>query len=626
MRFEYEFQSANPVYFAYCFPYSYATLQAKLAALDARLAGRAALTGIAYTRSLLGRSLEGRRLDLISITAAEGEEGADTPVRSGSQKQKWAPMQLDDGARSPADVATRRKSSSSASSNSADGNGDGDDDLLVSGQDGAHAASAGSDAGGAGARMHLLDDACEGAGMCFDVPLDSVLANHPPDRRICFVSARVHPGETQSSFVLSGMLDFLLSDDPRALVARRHTVFHIVPMLNPDGVARGHYRVDTRGVNLNRVYNFATLDDFPTIAATRDWLGRLQADGLLQLYLDLHGHASRKGCFIFGNWLEERASMVANVVYPMLIAANSPHFDFDQCDFSEQNMHSIAARDNGLSKEGSGRVDVHRMTGLAHVYTLECNYWSGHKANAVAPATGTALSGRISPPCPQRSAAPYTVETFRQVGRACVVALLDLLDCNPHSRLPNSSYGSRDGLFAAAAAFVDRARAAAAHQATAAAAVAAVATPSARPESGAGSSASASSISLSAAASTSNSQSVIIPIAAGSAAAEQASQISRSAPGRSQRDGLVAAATGADDAQAGAKPRKAAAAKKNVGTWMRAGAIDKKSAMGVGYLLHYREAPAESKAAATAAKSRFQAFKAELRAGQQAQPPGSMSQ
>jgi len=56
-------------------------------------------------------------------------------------------------------------------------------------------------------------------------------------KKIIFISARVHPGEVVSSYIVDGIIEFLLRDnDIRSKMLRDKYVFKIVPMLNPDGV------------------------------------------------------------------------------------------------------------------------------------------------------------------------------------------------------------------------------------------------------------------------------------------------------------------------------------------------------------------------------------------------------
>jgi len=70
------------------------------------------------------------------------------------------------------------------------------------------------------------------------------------------LTARVHPGETVSSFVIKGSIEFLISDDPQADKLRNLFVFFIVPMLNPDGVIIGNYRCSLDGADLNRNFRY----------------------------------------------------------------------------------------------------------------------------------------------------------------------------------------------------------------------------------------------------------------------------------------------------------------------------------------------------------------------------------
>lgn len=55
------------------------------------------------------------------------------------------------------------------------------------------------------------------------------------------------------------------------------------------------------------------------------------------------------------------------MLFPKLISMNTAHFDFTGCNFSERNMYAKDKHD-GMSKEGSGRVAIHKAIGITHRY------------------------------------------------------------------------------------------------------------------------------------------------------------------------------------------------------------------------------------------------------------------
>jgi murein tripeptide amidase MpaA len=72
------------------------------------------------------------------------------------------------------------------------------------------------------------------------------------ERKCIIICSRVHPGESNASFIMEGFLEFIVSNDKDAKTLREIFVFKIIPMLNPDGVIVGNYRCSLSGLDLNR--------------------------------------------------------------------------------------------------------------------------------------------------------------------------------------------------------------------------------------------------------------------------------------------------------------------------------------------------------------------------------------
>lgn len=83
---------------------------------------------------------------------------------------------------------------------------------------------------------------------------------------------------------------------------RDNFVFHVVPMLNPDGVIAGNFRTSFSGKDLNRQFNKLNKFIFPEITALHDLAMQLKRANrsAFQFYFDFHAHSSKKGLFCYG--------------------------------------------------------------------------------------------------------------------------------------------------------------------------------------------------------------------------------------------------------------------------------------------------------------------------------------
>ena len=119
------------------------------------------------------------------------------------------------------------------------------------------------------------------------------------NKKAIIFTARVHPGESNGSYVIQGVLEYLLSNDIGAKNLRKNFIFKIVPMLNPDGVMRGNFRMNTLGKDLNRMWDEPTEETCPTIFNTVKMIKKTLDSRDIYFFCDFHGHSNKHNFFLY---------------------------------------------------------------------------------------------------------------------------------------------------------------------------------------------------------------------------------------------------------------------------------------------------------------------------------------
>lgn len=184
-------------------------------------------------------------------------------------------------------------------------------------------------------------------------------------RRSVVLTSRVHPGETQSSWMMRGIIDFLLSDSDVARILRRLFVFRVIPLLNPDGVYYGNSRCALSACDLNRQWQFPSKIKHPTIFHAKQMIMKESMDRGVVFFCDIHGHSRKKNVFMYGCDTKKRPNPKARTfakIYAAQETAKS-YISFPDCSFK-------VSRD----KETTARVVLANEAKLSWSFTLEASF------------------------------------------------------------------------------------------------------------------------------------------------------------------------------------------------------------------------------------------------------------
>ncbi|KAI8900818.1 hypothetical protein BC833DRAFT_646701 [Globomyces pollinis-pini] len=179
--------------------------------------------------------------------------------------------------------------------------------------------------------------------------------------------ARVHPGETNASWMMHGFIEFILGETMEAKFLRDNYVIKLIPMINPDGVIVGNHRCNLNGYDLNRQWKVQekSKNIVPEVWLVKQMIKRTLETREIAMYCDFHGHNRKHGVFIYGCNNDNRPQYrCVEKVFPLMLSKAEPDlFFFKRCQFRLQKR-----------KEGTSRIVLFKEFNILNSFTLEASF------------------------------------------------------------------------------------------------------------------------------------------------------------------------------------------------------------------------------------------------------------
>jgi len=258
------------------------------------------------------------------------------------------------------------------------------------------------------------------------------------NKKYVFISTRIHPAETPGSFIQQGFLKLLSNfNDPRSITFFENFVLVLVPMLNPDGVIRGHYRCDTKARDLNRFYHPQDMSDLPGPNTVIQIAKYLSSDGRLFAYIDKHAHSNFDAAFLLSCFTNDPEMQFAQKKFARLCDVYSKTLDYYLCQFAPLPQE-LTQKELCRAK-----TRVCAETKCALSFTIEVNYCKGTKEkDRYAPGKTPAFKIEIK----GRKGYRLEVSDYEEAGVSLIDALLEYLGKHPSSILGQTCFKDISGV------------------------------------------------------------------------------------------------------------------------------------------------------------------------------------